>query len=708
MLLASFGGTGSQGGAAAQAIDLDGTNDYLSKAADFTGNADGKTFTFSAWVRVNDTSNSPFIYDADGKFGVYISSAGGVQMVGKNAAGTNVLFAGASSLLSSIKDTHIHLLISIDLANAANRYVYVNDADVTSSFTWTTYTNDNIDFTVTNHYVGNRIASSAPFKGRLAHLYLDYQYRDLSSSANRRYFITADRKPVAKASVAALNPILYLPMDDPSTAHVNLGTGGNFTLNGTIARSGRGPNQFNAAYSDLDGAADYLSRTSITGLSDGKVFTFAASLSVDTAAASNYLFVVNTGVTARFYIHVNTDKIHVVGSNAAGSTILNAQATLPTIAMGRNHHVVMSIDLADTAKRHIVIDGAAATVTWTTYTNDTIDFVPTTSPNYNVGADGAGSYYNGKLGNVFFHTSYIDLSVAANLAKFVTGTGIDAKPADLGASGELPLGTSPLIYLPMYGNNAGKNYGTGGDFTVNSGPFTGARGPNEFFGNKADFNGTDGVLARTSALTGAVDGNKFSASFWINSDSVTGVRTIFKQNGGVGVNRGVAIYSSGTTLYFLAYDSSGSSLMAVGVTFTLSTATDYFVQACFDLSDSAKRHVYINGTSYVLTASPYTNGSINFSCSGATIGNGGTTNYFDGRMAEFLFTTEYIDFSQEANRLKFRDAFGNPTNIPAAITAGTITNPLIYMRFDPSNKGANAGYGGNFTPAGTISDGGQL
>lgn len=38
------------------------------------------------------------------------------------------------------------------------------------------------------------------------------------------------------------------------------------------------------------------------------------------------------------------------------------------------------------------------------------------------------------------------------------------------------FGTPPLIYLPMCGNNAGKNYGTGGDFTVNSGPFAGARG----------------------------------------------------------------------------------------------------------------------------------------------------------------------------------------------------------------------------------------
>ena len=39
-----------------EAVSLDGTNDYLSRSSDLTGNADGKTFTFSCWFYyVGDT-----------------------------------------------------------------------------------------------------------------------------------------------------------------------------------------------------------------------------------------------------------------------------------------------------------------------------------------------------------------------------------------------------------------------------------------------------------------------------------------------------------------------------------------------------------------------------------------------------------------------------------------------------------------------------
>ena len=49
-LLQGAAATPPVGEGAAGAVDLDGQNDYFSRASDFTGNADGKTFTFSAWV----------------------------------------------------------------------------------------------------------------------------------------------------------------------------------------------------------------------------------------------------------------------------------------------------------------------------------------------------------------------------------------------------------------------------------------------------------------------------------------------------------------------------------------------------------------------------------------------------------------------------------------------------------------------------------
>ena len=271
----------------------------------------------------------------------------------------------------------------------------------------------------------------------------------------------------ANAAAGYPQPILYLPLSDPTQPGKNLGTGGDFALNGVVARSGRGPSQFNAPYSGLNGSTQYLSRTSLTGISDGKQVTLAFC----SYGAINYVFTLGSAETFnRFRVLIVSTQVYVTGWNTAGTMILNLQGDIQSgyDFTSRNAVVVISLDLSDAGKRFVYVNGSTTTLAASAYTNDNIDF---TTANYFVGRDVASgtNASAGRLGNVFFDTKYIDLSVPANLAKFVTGTGIDAKPVDLGANGEKPFGTPPLIYLPMYGNNAGKNYGTGGDFTVNGG-----------------------------------------------------------------------------------------------------------------------------------------------------------------------------------------------------------------------------------------------
>jgi hypothetical protein len=701
------------GAVLADAIDLDGTNDYQLRVSDLTGNADGKTFTFGAWVWVTDTVTNKRIYGA-GDDGASTSSyfemdsSEQLRIQLRNTSGTVNLNA-TLSLQPGWNNTWTYVLISIDLANSANRYVFINDADFTSSVTWTTYSNSNVDWTQTNHRVG-RANSGNYWKGRLSHVFLDYTYRDLSIEANRRLFITADRKPTPKAALKALNPILYLPMDDPTTAHINEGTGGNFTLNGVIARSGRGPSQFNAPYSDLDGSADYLSRTArLTGLVAGKQFT--SHFCVNSDAAGGGVLCFHNGTDTSFDIRVGgTGDSLVQIYDVSGN--LSARSSVVRVT-GRNYVVSISIDMANTSKRHLVINGVIdSSVTWTAYVNGNLSFA--TPTNSSVGAyrsSGSWLYLNGRLGNVFFHTSYIDLSIQANREKFVTGTGIDAKPADLGANGELPFGTAPLIYLPMYGNNAGKNYGTGGNFTVSSGPFPGARGPNEFWGNKADFDGSSGCLARTSALS-ISNGKTFSFSFYITK--VSGISEYILYLSPASRNNRLALtFNSSNELSLIASNSSGTAVLSATSTGVPVGVGQHHICGFIDLTNTANRGVYVDGASFSMTWNTYTNDTIDY-VSGvrATIGanwTGATYNTFvDSALSEFYFTTDYIDFSQEANRLLFRDAFGNPVALLPQIEAGTLPNPAIYLRFDPANQGKNDGTGGDFTKSGTINDGGQL
>ena len=500
-------------------------------------------------------------------------------------------------------------------------------------------------------------------------------------------------------------PILYLPLSDPTQPGKNLGTGGDFALNGVVARSGRGPSQFNAPYSDLDGVADYLSRTTApAGIADGKAFTLHFAMNPDASTGQVITFASST--TNRFLCYFNSArKIEVQAANSDGSTIFAVESSV-VCALGRNYVVEVSVDLSNSANRALVINGVIdSSATWPVYTNADIDFsIANTPSRYYIGATATpSSYFNGRLGNVFFDTRYIDLSAPANLAKFITGTGIDAKPVDLGANGELPFGTPPLIYLPMYGNNAGKNYGTGGDFTVNSGPYTGARGPNEFWGNWADFGAAAGALVRTTGLVGVSDGKTLSASLFFYMSSQQAEYFSLSSSGNPKI-----VFGHDSSIFKLYFYNSAGAVVCQFAGANITTGAAHSLQICVDLSDATKRFVYLDGIAMAGTWNTYSNANANIGAPIVSLGNSYQYSALQGKRAEFYFATEYIDFSQEANRLKFRDAFGNPVDLRPQIAAGTLPNPAIYMRFDPANFGKNDGTGGDFVVNGTITDGGQL
>ena len=692
----------------ADGIDFDGTNDSLSRASDFTGNADSKTFTFSAWAWLNAAGATYTFYSLGGGGGGFIQTNNSSQfeIVFRNSSGTNIL--AATCALPSIR-TWCHILVSVNLTNASNASIYIND--IAQSVSWSIYSNDNIDFTQTSHNVGISASSSNRIFGRLAHVYLDYTYRDLSVSANRRLFVTADLKPATGQET--LSPIMYLKLNDSNNPGTNSGTGGSLNLTGTVARSGRGPNQYNVPYSDIPGGSTYMTRNSLTGIADSATFTFACTFNVDNLADDNPRFILYgepaSGPGRRFQVYLSGGRLNVYGYNSAGSDVLGVYMQSAELVIGRNYHFVFSVDLTDVSKRHFYLNGQTVNLIWSTYTAQNINFSGA-APRYVVGRNGPSDqwYHDGRLGGVFFHTSYIDLSVASNLAKFVTGTGINAKPVDPGADGSTPLGVQPLIYLPMYARDAGKNYGSGGDFTV-TGSTTGtvSRSMNEYWSNRADFNGSTGYLS-VNSLTGVSDGNSFSFSFFINPDG-SNSSYLFNITQG-GANRLVIrIWNNQNRFVLDGYNSSGTLILSSDLaTEQITSGTNHHVCGCIDLSNTSKRFVYLNGVAMTGFSWPtYTNDNIDFTGDSYRIGNFSTT-YFDGKLSDFYFTTSYIDFSLESNRLKFRDAFGNPVNLTQQIENGSIPNPPIYMRFDPSAFGTNTGTGGNFTVNGTVTDAGQI
>ncbi len=216
--------------------------DFLSRSSDLTGNADGKTFTFSCWVfltpKIDDNQRTLYATDSsDNGILIAIQSNNTLSMEAWNG-GVRTLQLSTTTVLPTNAFTNI--LVSLDFANSSNRYIYFNDEAAT--VTYNTYNNANVEFTRSTHYIG--IWGNGSTRGlhndNLAHLYLDYTYRDLSTESNRRIFIDANGGSTAASTLAALNPIMYIPMTTAYAVGKNAGTGGDFTANGspTIVENG--------------------------------------------------------------------------------------------------------------------------------------------------------------------------------------------------------------------------------------------------------------------------------------------------------------------------------------------------------------------------------------------------------------------------------------------------------------------------------------
>jgi hypothetical protein len=674
-------------------VDLDGANDYGSRASDLTGNADGKTFTFAVNAYIAEAGSFEYFYTAKGattQFAVFVTSSLAVYVQARNASGTIILDMQTANNAVSI-NTFSNIIISVNMANSGERDIYINDAASSWSIV-NTYTNDNIDFTCAEHFVG-KDNSTNYFKGRLAGLFLDYTYRDLSNSANRRLFIDSEGFYVAPPTTG----ILCVPFDDPSEPFRNDGTGGAFTQNGVIARSGRGVNQYNPAASTFDGSADYLSKSSITGIADGKAVTVAFGVKLDPASSgSRTVFSAHNGSSVVHYVRMNAaQQFNFSFENSSTTKILVGTLTIAA-AEGAWAFFAMTADLTNSANRKVLMNGVDVTgsVSWSVYSDDTIDL---TLNDYEVGKNAAGTdYMNGELSDVWFDDSY-----TADLSGFYdTETG---KPKFLGIDGSLPTGSPPLVYLPMRGNDAGNNAGTGGDFTVNSGPYTGARGPSEFWSGSMETNGSTQYVSRSSALTGAVDGKLATVAFSYKTDVTTGLHFLlsFSQSGDK-----FTIYQDAQVISIRGANAAGSTILSQDVAAFFSDTNWHNVLLSFDMADTGKFDLYKDGALIAGSATTHTNDSVKFTTTGVGISADPTgSGKFDGKIGFLYFTTEYIDFSQEANRLLFFDAFGFPVDIGADGSLPTGTPPLIYMNND-FHLGTNLGTGGDFTPQNTPTDGG--
>ena len=230
----------------------------------------------------------------------------------------------------------------------------------------------------------------------------------------------------------------------------------------------------------FDGTNDWLTRDAgLTGAANSKMFTLSVWIKVNANSTAMRVFANLTtlgGATERLNIFRNANnQLRVINTNGAGTERLNLHSADNSVKIANGWvHVLTSVDMADTAKRHLYIDDASD-LTVATYTDDTLEF---TTADWAVGGDADGSNkFDGDMADLWFEDGlYTDFSVVANRRKFI---GADLKPVSLGGSGSAPFGAAPIVFLANPTATWQNNKGTGGGFTENGALTTAATSPSD-------------------------------------------------------------------------------------------------------------------------------------------------------------------------------------------------------------------------------------
>lgn len=222
----------------------------------------------------------------------------------------------------------------------------------------------------------------------------------------------------------------------------------------------------------------------------------------------------------------------------------------------------------------------------------------------------------------------------------------------------------------------------------------------------ATFAQSNDYASRGGGLTGASDGKRLTFSVWLDPSDDATARSVFQ-----------GITPSGSFFPFISVQKDGGGRIKVeaqngaGPILIAQTPTSavtasggwHHVMGCFDLSDTGKRFIYVNGVSQTLTVSGYLNQNMDWTLADWHIGYNtfiGSGGVWSGGMAELWVNNSYIDLSNSANRLKFLDSDGFPEFLGDDGSRPTGSAPIIFLSGKSASWMTNKGSGGGFTSAG--------
>ena len=241
--LAGFGGKARRD-YVVQAVNFDGTNDYLTRGGVLTGSTDISIGTLSVWLKLNAAMNGVLgtIFNNTGQTARLLhTTADEMELRLREDGGANRVTICSNTGWTSTDDW-FNLLMSWDKDGvAADQQCYINDVDDKASETHGGPAE--VDWTE-DIAIGAAIAGGNKYFGDMAELWVSFVQLDLSVTANRRKFIDVNGKPVDIGS-SGQNPTGDSPImcffGPTIDWHTNKGTGGGFTEFGALTDAASSP-----------------------------------------------------------------------------------------------------------------------------------------------------------------------------------------------------------------------------------------------------------------------------------------------------------------------------------------------------------------------------------------------------------------------------------------------------------------------------------
>ena len=230
---------------------------------------------------------------------------------------------------------------------------------------------------------------------------------------------------------------------------------------------------------DFDGTNDYMTRgAALTNIADSKTGTISLWTRIDGGDGTTRRIFSSTNAACQLNLTTG-DLVQIICQNSSATSILIATSSIGYTAGATWLHLLMSWNLAVAGSGRFYINDASAG-TFSTYTDDTIDYDGATD--WSVGAATAGTTkFDGCLAEIYFMPgTYIDFSLVSNRRKFISASG---KPVSLGSTGALPTGTAAMCYFHLDDGEAVANFatnrGTGGDYSITGTLATGSTSPSD-------------------------------------------------------------------------------------------------------------------------------------------------------------------------------------------------------------------------------------